>query len=205
MRRTIVSCMAALVAWFAPYGSALAQHLPGPFLSPCTGKSPGEACSVDNGRNTFAGVCTTVSGGDGLACLPAVCAKCGDGFVTEAAGEQCDPGPARETASCNRDCTLSVCGDGIVNAAAGEQCDPGAVGVPSASCNANCTVSRCGDGIVNPAAGEQCDTAGESRSCTAFCTITVCGDGIINRTAGEECDDGPTGSATCNPNCTFKR
>ena len=205
MRRIIVSCLAAAAAALASDRAAFAQHLPGPFLSSCAGKSAGQACAVDNRREPFAGVCTAVTGGDGLACLPAACAQCGDGFVTPEAGEQCDPGSARETAACNLNCTVSVCGDGIVNRAAGEQCDPGTVGVPSSTCNANCTASRCGDGIVNPAAGEGCDDGGESRACTAFCTVTACGDGIVNRTAGEECDDGPGGSATCNANCTFRR
>lgn len=180
-----------------------AQHLSGPTVAACTGKSSGEACTVDKGHEPYSGVCAAVSSGD-LACLPPVCAQCGDGFVTPEAGEQCDPGPAGATAACNINCTTSVCGDGIVNGAAGEQCDPGAVGVPTSFCNANCTIARCGDGILNPAAGESCDDGGDTRTCTRFCRITVCGDGYVNRAAGEECDDGaPT--AFCTADCKVRR
>jgi len=49
---------------------------------------------------------------------------CGNGRV-EALVEQCDPGPAVETATCNFNCTIAFCGDGIVNKAAGEECDDG--------------------------------------------------------------------------------
>ena len=204
MRRSILLSAAVIAAaQLLPHGSSFAQHLPGPPVAACAGKSAGEACSVDKGHEPYTGVCAALSSGD-LACLPPVCAQCGDGFVTPEAGEQCDPGPARSTATCNIDCTTSVCGDGIVNPAAGEQCDPGAVGAQTAFCNANCTVARCGDGIVNPAAGEQCDTGGETASCTALCHFSSCGDGYINRSAGEECDDG-IATDFCTATCKIRR
>jgi hypothetical protein len=201
--RRIILLSAFAAAQFLPH-TAFAQHAAGPTVAACTGKSAGEACNVAKGNTPYGGVCAVVASGD-LACLPAVCAQCGDGFVTPEAGEQCDPGPARETAACNLNCTTSICGDGIVNQAAGEQCDPGRVGVPNSFCNANCTVSRCGDGIVNPAANEQCDTGGNSATCTERCFYTMCGDGIVNPAAGEECDTFGVETATCTAQCRLKR
>jgi hypothetical protein len=197
-----------LAALFAGSGLQAAELLPFPVVFQCLGKVAGDACSVTMAKRSFDGVCTTLPFSSALACLPpqppTACAACGDGVVTAAAGEQCDPGSAAFTASCNINCTLSACGDGIVNPAAGEQCDPGAPGVNTSFCNANCTIARCGDGIVNSAAGEQCDTGGFSQTCNANCTIARCGDGIVNRVAGEECDDGQ-GSSFCNPDCTVRR
>src|SRR5690606_30472623 len=48
---------------------------------------------------------------------------CGDGFVNDVAGEECDDGG--ESAACNANCTPHLCGDGVVNITAGEQCDAG--------------------------------------------------------------------------------
>jgi len=200
MRPTILFAVTLLLS-----SPSFAQHFPGPFLSPCAGKRAGEACTVSKGHDSVVGVCTAGATGDDLACLPPVCAQCGDGFVTPEAGEQCDPGPAGFTAACNINCTHSVCGDGIVNPAAHEQCDTGVPGVPSSFCNANCTVSRCGDGIVNPAAFEQCDEGAETAACTGRCTISACGDGYVNHAAGEECDTGGVPSATCTADCKIKR
>jgi hypothetical protein len=154
---------------------------------------------------------------DGKHCLGS---DCGDGLVQKE--ELCDPGPAEETATCNRDCTLSRCGDGVLNEAAGEACDPGLGKMESGTCNYNCQPAKHGDGIVNRAFGEQCDGDNlgigngkdcESPTCNHNCTPPRCGDGIVNPSAGEECDrdgivgnddtSGATGqSATCNINCT---
>jgi hypothetical protein len=196
-------------ASLAAGGDSSGEHLPLPVLQSCAGKSAGDACSARVLNHSLSGVCTALPFGRLLACLPpppiSSCARCGDGVVSSSSGEQCDPGPAGFTATCNVNCTTSVCGDGIVNAAAGEQCDPGTVGGFTSSCNSNCTIARCGDGIVNIAAGEVCDTGGESATCNANCTVSSCGDRIVNRAAGEECDDGPLGSTFCNPNCTVRR
>jgi hypothetical protein len=154
---------------------------------------------------------------DGRSCLTH---DCGDGVVQQ--NEQCDPGPATETAQCNDNCSLSRCGDGTVNRTAGEQCDPGPTETETARCNFNCTMPRHGDGIVNHALGEQCDgdsvghgngTDCESKTCNYNCTMVRCGDGVANSSAGEECDrdatvghdgtSGPNGqSATCNSDCS---
>lgn len=101
--------------------------------------------------------CDRASDCESLVCLGGSCipAKCGDGVVQKANGEECDPG--EETAKCNADCTKAVCGDGKVNEAAGEECDDGG---ESAECNADCTKAVCGDGKLNEAAGEECDEGG---------------------------------------------
>lgn len=202
MRHAILAAAAFAAAVFLG-SSAFAQHLSGPSLAACASKRPGQACSVNNGQ-PYTGVCTVLSNGTDLGCLPAVCAVCGDGFVTPEAGEQCDPGPAGFTGLCNINCTISACGDGIVNPAAGEQCDPGA-SIVTPTCNYNCTVSRCGDGIVNAAAFEVCDDGAETASCTARCTFSACGDGYVNHAAGEECDTGGIETDTCTANCKLKR
>ena len=51
-------------------------------------------------------------------------AQCGDGYVNEAAGEQCDDGNASETDGCLPWCTLATCGDGCVEVGV-EECDDG--------------------------------------------------------------------------------
>jgi hypothetical protein len=116
--------------------------------------------------------------------------RCGDGLLNRNAGEQCDPGPLRETRSCDRDCTPRECNDGVKNAAAGEVCDP-PKRPGSKTCESNCLAPRCGDGIVNAAAGEQCDAGGAATAtCLATCKTSRCGDKQVNPLAGEECDDG---------------
>lgn len=126
---------------------------------------------------------------------------CGDGFVDEAAGEECDPGdPDSYTNACvgtNRpngvgacdpiDCSIindipqcAVCGDGIVDEALGEQCDgdelngrtcPGGVG--TLQCNTAC----------------QFDTT-ECKNC---------GNGVLDE--GEECDPNLGDLIDVKPSC----
>ena len=93
------------------------------------------------------------------------------------------------------------CGDGTVDA--DEECDDFG---PSASCDADCTFVRCGDFTINSAAGEQCDDGNtfNDDGCNVECQIEIpasCGDRVVN--AGEECDAGPSGSASCDSDCTF--
>ncbi|WP_428267562.1 hypothetical protein [Haliangium sp.] len=111
-------------------------------------------------------------------------ARCGDGIVNLAAGEQCDD--AGESAKCNSNCTLATCGDRVINASRGEQCDDGA---ESRLCDSDCTLAICGDGAINRTADEICDDAGESSLCDDDCTLAECGDGVPNAAADEECDD----------------
>lgn len=108
---------------------------------------------------------------------------CGDGFINQTAGEECEPGSVGETAECNGpratrpdytlvECRLARCGDQYVNTAAGETCEPfGAVDAlnDSSTCNgqnapvgAACRLAACGDGYVNDAANEACEPSLES-------------------------------------------
>jgi hypothetical protein len=47
-----------------------AEGLPPVLTDPCTGKTPGVACTVTGHERSFAGVCTAVPAGGTLACLP---------------------------------------------------------------------------------------------------------------------------------------
>ncbi|WAS95708.1 hypothetical protein [Nannocystis punicea] len=130
-----------------------------------------------------------VSMGAAAACLVDLEERrvCGDAYVDEQAGEECDPAVpasyegrclaegkvARDSTPCDpKDCTLklencSLCGNGVVDE--GESCDPAAPGRPAclgegeAICTGQCTIDRsgcaaaCGDGKVD--ANEECDTA----------------------------------------------
>jgi cysteine-rich repeat protein len=132
------------------------------------------------------------------AVLPSIC---GDGFVNENAGEECDDKGTSMT--CDIDCTQAVCGDGMVNALAGEECDTEG---SSAVCDEDCTIARCGDGTVNDSAGESCDdgNAVSGDGCNADCrTNGFCGDGTLD--TGEVCDDGNTTTGDgCSASCQLE-
>lgn len=110
---------------------------------------------------------------------------CGNG--TKDTGEDCDPGTAGDSATCDADCSTPKCGDGYLNAAAGEQCDDMS---DSPHCNGNCKLVGCGDGYWNQAA-EECDdgntVAGDG--CDAKCKLEKCGNSTIDAPF-ESCDDG---------------
>jgi cysteine-rich repeat protein len=129
--------------------------------------------------------------------------KCGDGFVDEIAGEECDDGD--QSPSCDVDCTFAVCGDTHANPAAGEECDDGNA-ASGDGCSSACRLERCGDGVVDEPAGEQCDAGGQSPACDVDCTFASCGDGLVNAAAAEECDDGDTVSGDgCSEGCRIER
>jgi cysteine-rich repeat protein len=161
---------------------------------------PGEVCDDGN----------TISG-DGCSADCTSNEACGNGIVDKDVHEECDPIdlfplPARDTSTCNSDCTFAKCGDGHTNTQyliidSGpphfEQCDSGVMGIrmDSPSCNQDCTVARCGDGYTNMAAGEMCDEgSGNSNlpdaACRKDCHKPTCGDGITDTGLGERCDDG---------------
>jgi cysteine-rich repeat protein len=166
-----------------------------------------ERCENPMGARSMAGM-------GAMACLLLFCvasgciappavlpSMCGDGFVNENAGEECDH--EGTSATCDIDCTLAGCGDGMVNALAGEECDTEG---SSSTCDEDCTIARCGDGTVNSAAGETCDDgnvlAGDG--CNADCRMHgVCGNGRLD--TGEVCDDrNTTGGDGCSASCQLE-
>ena len=141
-----------------------------------------------------------------LAAGSAHAVQCGDGFLDEPAGEQCDDGNLIDGDGCSSICTFEVpepfCGDG--NLDPGEACDDGN-NDDGDGCSANCTVEPfCGDGNLDP--GEACDDGNnaDNDGCSADCTIEAfCGDGNLND--GEECDDGNRIEGDgCDNNCMIE-
>jgi len=95
------------------------------------------------------------------------------------------------------------CGDGNIDE--GEECDR--VG-PSESCDSDCTFALCGDRTINALREESCDDGNTASGdgCTADCQTEIppsCGDSSVS--AGEDCDSGPSGSITCDVDCSFTR
>jgi cysteine-rich repeat protein len=153
---------------------------------PCTG--PGGACNSDTAPSACRTYCWKAYCGDGVTdngescdtggwdtgpentgCNGATCtfAMCGDGYLNNAAGEQCDDG----TGKCNATSTNSGAActyDGDCTGT-GAQC----VGNSNNSdtCRPNCQLPKCGDGITDPGRGETCD-GGPTGSAT--CTTSCC-------------------------------
>ncbi len=130
-------------------------------------------------------------------------ARCGDGIVQTARGEQCEP-PL--TGNCNEVCqwSQSKCGDGRVDFGTGEECEPPATIHEGWECNDACKVKKvppgpkCGDGALNQTS-EECEPAG-TITCDANCkTIKFCGDGLVQTELGEQCERPNT--ATCDSTC----
>lgn len=133
---------------------------------------------------------------------------CGDGVVQP--GEECDgatlgtnPPAAKETATCDLDCTLATCGDHDRNVARGEECDDGNRTARD-GCDATCRDEYCGDGIDNDGAREECDLgAANSDSavdgCRTNCRSWYCGDSVKDTV--ERCDHGGETNG-CDADCT---
>jgi cysteine-rich repeat protein len=145
-------------------------------------------------------------------------ARCGDGIVDGSGSnvhlhEECDPGSAGETATCNANCTTPKCGDSIVNqlykpdGVHGEQCDNGSANSNNADCTSVCLINVCGDGdhdTIGPNHIEQCDDGTSNGSSTDMCDTTCntvsCGNGIVEQ--NEQCDLG-AGKNGSNSSCPF--
>jgi virginiamycin B lyase len=160
-----------------------------------TGCGDGVVCGdeqCDDGNATACDGCSAT-------CTPEPGLRCGDGVVSAACGEECDPpSPGTCDTQCRR---IPECGDGVVDP--GEQCDDGNA-ADCDGCSGRCTVETgCGDGVV--CGDETCDDGNTAScdGCSAACSVEVgfrCGDGVVDPACGEECD--PPGSGDCNYLCT---
>jgi cysteine-rich repeat protein len=185
--------------------------------------SPGQLCVVDDdgrGRCLAAGTPCIEDGAparfldDGAPCgaNDQICiahscttARCGDGFVTRALGEECDDGDDRndddEPGACRKDCRPARCGDLVIDP--DEQCDDGAANsdVEPDACRATgCQPARCGDGVIDSV--EACDDGPansdlEPGACRSDCRSARCGDRV--RDPGESCDEGDDGNSDVEP------
>lgn len=164
---------------------------------PCEGAAEGAAC------------------GSGLICLSGACVatSCGDGFVDEANGEQCEDGNETafdgcEPGGCTFTCVdASVCDDGLEcngteTCSEAHTCEAGTMLAAGSACTQaggdtgvcrgdNCVRAGCGNGVLD--GGEECDDSNEvdGDGCDADCTFTCETD--------EECDDSSvcSGTETC--------
>jgi cysteine-rich repeat protein len=161
--------------------------------SPCDRSANGAPCQLAD--NSGPGLCL-----DGR-CGPSFCS---DGFLDEAAGEECDDGNADPEDGCLPNCVLNVCGDGFVNPEA-EACDDGN-DLDGDACLSDCVEARCGDGVVHVGV-EDCDDGDEDETdaCPSTCEDARCGDGFV-RAGVEACDDGnDDNSDGCLSACTVAR
>jgi cysteine-rich repeat protein len=115
---------------------------------------------------------------------------CGDGFLDDDLGEECDDGDFDDADVCKSDCTLNVCGDGAVFVGE-EDCDD-ANDDDDDKCTNDCTSGAPGCGNGRQEEGEDCDDGNtiDDDGCSRACTAPRCGDGTV--TDGEDCDDGNT-------------
>jgi cysteine-rich repeat protein len=139
---------------------------------------PGQKC------NATAAPAQGTTCGTGKICLGMLCVNsmCGDGFVSTANGEQCEP---PNTATCSATCQNIVCGDGV--RAGGEQCDDG-----------NTTNL---DGCDGACKFEQCHRVNTldiqyGNDSANFCTKNQLGGAIVGSTAQQQLSDALHGGVT---------
>lgn len=131
---------------------------------------------------------------------------CGNGIVEGT--EVCDDGNTTDGDGCNATCTSDEsCGNGVIDDLLLETCDDGNL-LGGDGCAADCQSDEtCGNAVIDLARGETCDDGNlqGGDGCSANCQSNEsCGNGIADVATDppEQCDGGPSGSATCNVNCT---
>lgn len=153
----------------------------------CSGETDGTDCGST--RNDDAGV----SEPSGLICLEEVCrpSTCGDGYVDDALGEECDDGNDASGDGCEPEsCTWSCERD--------DDCNDGRFCSGTETCDQEAHVCLGGD----PQEGEPCETRdGGAGTCSAdgYCVPDGCGNGSPD--SGEDCDD--PSLPGCEYDCTF--
>jgi cysteine-rich repeat protein len=132
--------------------------------------------------------------------------QCGNGLVE--GSEVCDDGNTADGDGCNASCNSDEsCGNGVIDDLMAETCDDGNL-LGGDGCAADCKSDEtCGNGVIDEAKGETCDDGDlqGGDGCSANCQSNEsCGNNVTDSatTPPEQCDDGPSGSATCDVNCT---
>ncbi|MEO0814774.1 MAG: DUF4215 domain-containing protein, partial [Myxococcota bacterium] len=163
------------------------------------------ASTCGNGEVDLGETCDDMNSVDDDECTNSCqLARCGDGVLHSARGEECDSGLSVGMPGdpCTLTCKNNVCGDSHVGPE--EQCDLGefANGDDGENCTEFCTLNTCGDGQRGPT--EECDAGPlngtNGQDCTATCRMTTCGDGQLG--TSEACDDGNSSSFDgCSESC----
>ncbi|HSW59617.1 MAG TPA: DUF4215 domain-containing protein, partial [bacterium] len=196
----------------APYcGDGIRQRANCSGFTPCT-VYPGSNENCDNGASN-----TTAPGTYTGTCRPGCTyAKCGDGVIDTAMGEECDDGVANNDfapLACRTTCRMPKCGDGILDP--GEQCDDSNLDNFD-SCTDMCKHAKCSDGIQKTTdstvgsfifvTNEACDDGNTISGdyCRNDCLAVTgfCGDGV--KQTNEACDKATTGvgiGAYCSNDC----
>jgi len=106
------------------------------------------------------------------------CNVCGDEYLLQAVGEECDDGNMLNGDGCSSTCKVEICGNGVVDAS--EECDDG----NTADCDgcSSCELDACGDGRLCASQNEDCDDGGTvgGDGCTSYCRIEICGNGVLD-------------------------
>lgn len=154
----------------------------------------------DGGMDGATGGCDGVADGTAcgasMICVGGACvaSACGDGYVDEAAGEQCEDGNNVAFDGCEpTTCTFTCTEDGM--------CDDGASCNGVETCNASTHACDMG---TPPAEGTSCSTAMIAMGVCRLeeCVPAGCGNGVVD--GGEDCDDmNDVEGDGCDNDCTF--
>lgn len=162
----------------------------------CDGPAPASDGGTDAGGGaSCAGAADGTACGSALHCVGDVCVAkaCGDGFVDDAAGEECDDGNDTAFDGCEPETCTFTCDSN-------DECDDGNECTGMGTCSAT-HVCEAG---TPPAEGSDCtQTGGEAGVCrTGTCVSAGCGNGVPD--GAEQCDDGnEVDGDGCDIDCTF--